>query len=64
MRQVLILADGIEPTRASQTQLASFSACVRQLAKDPRVKTVYGTNGYSSGCAPICESPLRRMRGN
>ena len=55
MRQVLILADGIEPTRASQTQLASFSACVRQVAKDPRVKTVYATNEHSSGCALICE---------
>lgn len=54
MQQLLIVASGIEPSQASQTQLNNVSACVQQLSRDPRVHTIYGTTGRSTGCALIC----------
>ena len=55
MQQVLIQADGFEPSEATQEQLVSVSAALQQIAKDPRVKTLYGTTGHSVGCSVICE---------
>ncbi len=53
--QVLIEAQGIEPSQASQAQLTNFHSCIQQLVRDPRVQYLFGTTGRSTGCAVICE---------
>lgn len=57
MQQVLILARGFEVPLASKTQVANMRAAVGSLERDPRVKTVYGFTGHSTGFAILSEVP-------
>lgn len=53
-QQVLIVARGLDIPQASKAQVASMRSCVEQLARDPRVKIIYGTAGQSTGlCALV-----------
>lgn len=57
MQQALIVARGIEVPLASKTQVKGMRAAVENLERDPRVKTVYGFTGHSTGLAILSEVP-------
>lgn len=54
-QQIMIVANGFEPSTASSQQIAGLTQCIEQLRNDPRVQVVYGLSGHSSGCAVIAE---------
>ncbi len=54
-QQCLILADGFELPHVTKQQLANVRTFIDQMARDPRVKSVYGTNGRGAGCALWCD---------
>jgi hypothetical protein len=55
MQQVLIIARGFDLTKASRPQVASMRSCVERLAQDPRVKSIHGYTGHSTGIAILTE---------
>ena len=57
MQQALLITRSIEIAQASKTQVSSMRSCIEHLARDPRVKTIYGISGNSTGWAALCEFP-------
>ena len=55
MQYALLVSRGIDISRASPKQVSNLRACVEQLAKDPRVTTIYGVTNQSTGWAAWCE---------
>lgn len=60
MPQTLLLARSLNIARASRAQVGNMRNCIEQLARDPRVKSIYGIAGEETGFAALCESPDRR----
>ena len=58
MQQALLLTRSIEIAQASKTQVSSMRNCIEHLSRDPRVKTIYGISGNSTGWAALCEFPV------
>ena len=56
-QQVLIIARGLDIPQAPKSQVLSMRSCVEQLARDPRVKVIYGTVGQSTGLCALAEVP-------
>ena len=54
-QQALIIARGLEIAQAPKSQFLTMRACVEQLARDPRVKIIYGTAGQSTGICALVE---------
>ncbi len=54
-QQVLIVARGLDIPQAPKSQVAAMRSCVEQLARDPRVKIIYGTTGQSTGLCALVE---------
>ena len=57
MQQALLITRSIEIAQASKAQVSSMRSCIENLARDPRVKTIYGISGNSTGWAALCEFP-------
>jgi hypothetical protein len=56
-QQILILAEAFDALHASKPQLSNVRTFIDQISRDPRVKSIYGTNGQGTGCALWCDVP-------
>lgn len=59
MQQILLLTRSLEIAQSSKKQVGNMRSCVQLLAKDPRVKSIYGITGQETGWAALCEVPNR-----
>ena len=57
MSQSLIVAWGLEIPHSTRQQISNARACIEQLSRDPRIKTVYGATGQSTGCVVLVDVP-------
>ena len=60
MSQAIIVGWGLELPQSTKQQIANARACIDQLSRDPRVKTVYGASGHSIGCVVLVDVPVQQ----
>ena len=51
----IIIAWGLEVPHTTRQQLSNTRACIEQLSKDPRVRSIYGAAGQSTGVVVMAD---------